>query len=423
MDKLVEAFFAGVIKAGSLEVQTASGRRFAVGDGSREQAGLRFNDHAAQIRLMADPELQFGQLYMDGRIDVTKGSLYDVLMIAANNVMRPDLGPLRADASAWVRLLQEARMRLRHFGQANDALRAKRNVERHYDFNKSLYDLFLDSDLQYSCAYFESDSQSLDEAQLAKKRHIAAKLWALPGQSALDIGCGFGGMALYLARYCDAKVTGLTLSSAQLSVAKDRANALGLSGATDFRLQDYRDSDGKFDRIVSVGMFEHVGLSRYVSYFQKIAQLLEDDGVALIHTIGRASGPAATQPWIAKYIFPGGYIPGLSEILPPIERSGLFVTDLEVLRLHYAETMKIWRARFLARRDEAKALYDERFCRMWELYLAGCECAFRLEGLVVFQIQLAKKIDSLPLTRDYLYRRESELREREQALASYSLAG
>lgn len=423
MDKLFQAFFAGLIKTGSMEIETADGHRFVVGDGAGEKVALRFNDHAAQIRLMVDPELYFGELYMDGRIDVTKGSLFDVLMLAADNLMRPDAGPLRPDGSGWVRLLQQARHFLRRFGQANDAFRARRNVARHYDLDRGLYTLFLDSDLQYSCAYFVSDAQSLDDAQRAKKRHIAAKLVTSPGQRILDIGCGFGGMALYLARFCDVSVTGVILSNAQLGVAKDRASALGLSAAADFRLVDYREIDGRFDRIVSVGMFEHVGLSHYNSYFRTIAQLLESDGVALIHTIGRASGAAATHPFVAKHIFPGGYIPGLSEVAPAIERSGLFITDIEVLRLHYAETTKAWRERFLVRRDEAKALYDERFCRMWELYLAGCECAFRCEGLVVFQIQLAKKVDTVPLTRDYLGRAEADLRRREQALASYRMAG
>ncbi len=423
MDKLLQAFFSGLIKTGSMEIESAEGRRFVVGDGSGAEVALRFNDTGAQIRFMVDPELRFGELYMDGRIDVTKGSLFDALMLAAENLMRPDGGPLRPDGSGWVRLLQQARHALRRFERTNDLSRARRNVAHHYDLDKGLYALFLDSDLQYSCAYFEANAESLDDAQLAKKRHIAAKLVAEPRHRILDIGCGFGGMAIYLARFCDASVTGLTLSNEQLSVAKDRAKALGLSAAIDFRLQDYRETEGRFDRIVSIGMFEHVGTSNYKSFFQKIAQLLDDDGVALIHTIGRASGPAATHPFVAKYIFPGGYIPGLSEVSPAIERSGLFITDIEVLRLHYAETIKAWRQRFLARRDEAKALYDERFCRIWELYLAGCECAFRCEGLVVFQIQIAKKVDAVPLTRDYLSRREADLRQREQAQSSYRMAG
>ncbi len=230
----------------------------------------------------------------------------------------------------------------------------------------------------------------------------------------LDIGSGFGGLANYLARYCGASVTGLTLSQAQLEISRRRAAVLGPLAA-EFQMLDYREIEGRFDRIVSVGMFEHVGLAIYGAYFRRIAQLLEEDGVALVHTIGRAPGPAATNPWIARYVFPGGYMPALSEMLPVIERSGLIVTDVEVLRLHYAETLKAWRKRFLARWEEAKAIYGERFCRMWELYLAGSEAAFRFEGLVVYQVQLARRQDAAPLTRDYIGRAEAALRRREAA--------
>ena len=421
LDRLFQAFFTGLIKTGSIEVATASGYRFVVGDGSGKKRALRFKDQAAQTRLLLDPELSFGELFMDGRIEVTDGGLFDVLMLASENLMRPDC-PMRADSSGWVRLLQRVRRALRRFGQANDTLRARRNAAHHYDHDETLYRLFLDSDLQYSCAYFEDQDQSLEEAQIAKERHIAAKLMIDPGQSILDIGCGFGGLAIYLTRFCDARVTGVTLSKTQLGVATDRATAAGAAAATDFRLLDYREIDQRFDRIVSIGMFEHVGLSNYGSFFQKIAQLLDDDGIALIHTIGRASRPAPTHPWIAKYIFPGGYMPALSEIMPAIERTGLFVTDVEIFRLHYAETLKLWRQRFLARREEAKMLYGERFCRMWELYLAGSECAFRCEGFVVFQIQLAKKLGSVPLTRDYISRGEAELKRREAATASLRMA-
>lgn len=420
LDGLFQAFFAGLIKTGSIEVTTAAGHRFIVGDGSGKKLALRFNDQGAQIRLLADPELHFGELFMDERIDVKAGALFDVMMLASENLLRPDC-PMRPDSSGWVRLLQRARLALRRFGQANDALRAKRNVAHHYDHDERFYRLFLDSDLQYSCAYFADEAQSLEQAQLAKKRHIAAKLLIDPGQSILDIGCGFGGLALYLTRFCGASVTGVTLSKTQLRVATDRAMAAG--AAADFRLLDYREIDQRFDRIVSIGMFEHVGLLQYDAFFRKIAQLLDNDGIALIHTIGRASGPAPTHPWIAKYIFPGGYMPALSELLPAIERTGLFVTDVEILRLHYAETLKVWRQRFLARRDEAKALYGERFCRMWELYLAGSECAFRCEGFVVFQIQLAKKLDSVPLTRDYICRGEADLARRDSGATALRMAG
>ncbi len=410
---LLRTFFAGLIRSGSLEVTTAAGRSFRVGDGSGESLAIRFNDRRAETLFMIDPELRFGELFMDGRIDIARGSLYDVVALASQNLMHADPG-LGTGGSGWVRLLQEARAALRRIARANNAFSARRNVAHHYDIDPRIYRLFLDADLQYSCGYFEREGQGLADAQLAKKRHIAAKLLISPGQSVLDIGSGFGGLANYLARYCGASVTGLTLSKAQFDVSLRRAAALGPLAA-DFRMLDYREIEGRFDRIVSVGMFEHVGLANYDAYFRRIAQLLDEDGVALVHTIGRAPGPAATNPWVAKYIFPGGYIPALSEMLPAIERSTLIVTDIEILRLHYARTLKGWRERFLARREEAKAIYDEGFCRMWELYLAGSEAAFRYEGLVVFQIQLAKRLDAVPLTRDYIGRAEAALTRREAA--------
>jgi len=293
-------------------------------------------------------------------------------------------------------------------------MRARLNVAHHYDIDPRIYRLFLDADMQYSCAYFEQDSQTLDEAQLAKERHIPTKLEIAPGHRVLDIGSGFGGLANYLARYCGASVTGLTLSQAQLEISRRRAAELGPLAA-DFQMRDYRETEGRFDRVVSVGMFEHVGLANYDAYFRRIAQSLDKDGIALVHTIGRAPGPAATNPWVARYIFPGGYLPALSEMLPAVEQSGLILTDLEVLRLHYAETLKAWRARFLAHREDAKAIYDERFCRMWELYLAGSEAAFRYEGIVVFQLQLARRQDAVPLTRAYVAHAEAALRRREAA--------
>jgi cyclopropane-fatty-acyl-phospholipid synthase len=269
--------------------------------------------------------------------------------------------------------------------------------------------------LQYSCAYFEREGQTLEEAQLAKKRHLAAKLLVEEGRSVLDIGCGFGGMALYLAQIAGARATGVTLSQEQFAIASRRAAESGLAERVAFRLQDYRDVEERFDRIVSVGMFEHVGVAGFDEYFAKARSLLKDDGVMLLHAIGRSDGPGATNPWIKKYIFPGGYIPSLSEVTAAIERSGLYVTDIEILRLHYADTLKAWRERFLGRREEAKALYDERFCRMWEYYLAGSEVSFRIYGHMVFQIQLAKRQDVVPRTRDYIVEREAQLRNREGA--------
>jgi cyclopropane-fatty-acyl-phospholipid synthase len=416
MDKLFQAFLAELIKTGSLKVKTASGHCFSVGDGSGQTLALCFNDAAAQSWLMINPELHFGALFADGRVEVSEGAIFDVLMLASINLWRPD-------GSRWVRLLDRARFALRRFRPRNDARRARRNVGHHYDLNAAFYKMFLDPELQYSCAYFASGGESLENAQLAKKRHIAAKLMIDPGQSVLDIGCGFGGLAFYLARFCGANVSGVTLSKTQHDIAKGRAADLDLAAAVHFHLLDYREVDGRFDRIVSVGMFEHVGLVNYGSYFRTIAQLLDEDGIALVHTIGRATEPAAPNPWIAKYVFPGSYIPSLSEILPAIENAGLFVTDIEVLRLHYAETLKIWRERFLARREEAKAIYGERFCRMWEFYLAGTECSFRCEGLVVFQIQLAKKLGAVPITRDYISRGKAELQQRDSAMGPLRMAG
>lgn len=416
MGKFLEGFFADLVETGSVEIELAGGHKFTLGDGSGPKLGVRFDGKAAAALLLLDPELNFGELYMDGRIEVTQGTIFDVLMLNAANLWRPD-------GSLWVRLLGKARSALRRLSHPNGLLRARRNAAYHYDLDATFYTSFLDSGLQYSCAYFERGGQSLEEAQLAKKRHIAAKLLIEPGQRVLDIGCGFGGMAIYLARFCGASVTGLTLSQTQVGIAKAAAADLGLTGAADFRLSDYREFDGRFDRIVSVGMFEHVGLAHYDTYFRKIAHLLDADGIALIHTIGRADGPAATNPWVAKYIFPGGYLPALSEIMPSIERAGLFVADIEILRLHYAETIKAWRERFAARRAEVTAAHDERFCRMWELYLAGSEVAFRREGLVNFQLQLAKRLDCVPLTRDYIGRAEAYLRQRDSIGVNLRLAG
>jgi cyclopropane-fatty-acyl-phospholipid synthase len=276
--------------------------------------------------------------------------------------------------------------------------------------------LFLDADRQYSCAYFEGPSQSLEEAQLAKKRHIAAKLLIDERHSALDIGCGFGGMGLYLAQTAGARVTGVTLSQEQHALAGQRARDAGLDKRVEFQLQDYRDVEGPFDRIVSVGMFEHVGAAGFDEYFAHVSRLMKDDGVMLLHAIGRSDSPGATNPWIQKYIFPGGYIPAVSEVLAAIERARLYVTDIEILRLHYADTLKAWRERFLAHREEAKAMYDERFCRMWDFYLAGSETSFRVDGHMVFQIQIAKRQDVVPRTRDYIGGREAQLRRREAPL-------
>jgi cyclopropane-fatty-acyl-phospholipid synthase len=292
----------------------------------------------------------------------------------------------------------------RHLDQYNPAARAQKNVAHHYDLNGRLYSLFLDRDRQYSCAYFPRGDETLEAAQLAKKRHIAAKLCLdRPDLRVLDIGCGWGGLALTLARDHGARVTGITLSREQLTEARARALAEGLEDRVSFELMDYRSVSQQFDRIVSVGMFEHVGVGYYKTFLDTVARALTPNGVALLHSIGRMEGPGATNAWIDKYIFPGGYSPALSEVLPAVERSRLVATDIEILRLHYAQTLRHWRWRFAANRDTIASIYDERFCRMFEFYLSSSELAFRRGGNMVFQIQLAARQDAVPLTRDYLY--------------------
>jgi cyclopropane-fatty-acyl-phospholipid synthase len=409
MSALLSYFLSKVIRVGQIEVECADGTVRSFGDGSGPGLGVRFTDRAAQRQMMFDPTLAFGELYMDGRLQLIRGDLYDLLELGARNIALGG-GP------RWLVYLDKLRIALRSFHQRNDRYRARRNIASHYDLDHRLYELFLDADMQYSCAYFEHSGQSLEEAQLAKKRHLAAKMLIDERHSALDIGCGFGGMGLYLAQTAGAGVTGVTLSHEQQAIATQRARSAGLADRVDFRLQDYRDVDGPFDRIVSVGMFEHVGAAGYDEYFAHAKRLLKDDGVMLLHAIGRSDTPGATNPWIQKYIFPGGYIPSVSEVMAAIERSRMFVTDIEILRLHYADTLKMWRQRFLAHRDEAKAMYDERFCRMWEFYLAGSETSFRVDGHMIFQFQITKRQDVAPRSRNYIADREAQLRRREGAL-------
>ena len=389
-----------IIRSGHLVVRDWTGEAREFGDGTGEPVGLRFRDAKIQRAFLLDPQLAVAEGYMDGTIEVETGTIYDLLTLFVRNLNDHSF-------PTWMRLLDKFRFATRLPRQLNTLGRARRNVSHHYDLPDSLYELFLDPDRQYSCAYFATGDETLEEAQLAKKRHIAAKLCLSPGQRVLDIGSGWGGLSLYLARKAGAKVLGITLSEEQERYAKARAAASDAANVT-FRLSDYRTLSEKFDRIVSVGMFEHVGVPNYGVFFRKINACLEDDGVALLHTIGRLTGPGSTNPFIAKYIFPGGYSPALSEIVPAIEKSGLLIMDIEVLRLHYAETLAAWRRNFEAAWDEASKLLSERFCRMWQLYLAGCEVGFRYQKIAVFQIQLAKRIDAVPLIRDYLYAPQGE---------------
>ena len=406
MDRLLRFLLKTFVQRGTFRVTTSRGTVLTFGDGTGQPVWVRFATRAAEWGILLDPELKFGESYMNGTFVVERGSIADVLAIMLGQ---------NSDVPHWARPQGLLRFLNRRLQQFNPRRRARNNVAHHYDLDGRLYSLFLDADRQYSCGYFESPEQSLDDAQIAKKRHLAAKL--LLGRDrgerdlrVLDIGCGWGGLGLYLAEVAGADVTGVTLSQEQHAIANERAAEKGLADRARFNLQDYRDAEGPFDRIVSVGMFEHVGVNHYDTFFRKSAQLLADDGVMVLHSIGRSEGPNATSPWIAKYIFPGGYIPSLSEVLPHIEKAGLLVTDMEILRLHYAETLKQWRDRFLAHREQVERIYDRRFVRMWEFYLAASEMSFREQDLMVFQVQLTKRQDVVPMTRDYIGREERRLR-------------
>jgi cyclopropane-fatty-acyl-phospholipid synthase len=401
MDRLLRYFLKQFIRRGAMTFTTASGAKFSCGDGTGEPVSVRFLTIDAERRVLLNPELGLGEVYMDGTFVVEQGSIADALAILLD---QPEMLPRWAKLQWWLRYL------VRHVQQFNPRGRSRHNVARHYDLDGRLYSLFLDADKQYSCGYFETPEATLDDAQLAKKRHLAAKLLIGRGDRVLDIGSGWGGLGLYLAEMTGANVSGITLSTEQLQVSNARAAEKDLARSAKFFLEDYRDIPGPFDRIVSVGMFEHVGVDFYDTYFRRCAELLTDDGIMMLHSIGRSHGPDVTNPWIAKYIFPGGYIPALSEVVPAIERAGLLVCDIEILRLHYAETLKAWRERFMARREEAVQLYDERFARMWEFYLACSEMSFRKQNLMNFQIQLAKRQGVVPMTRDYIAREEAKLR-------------
>lgn len=408
MNVFLKTMLRHVLVHGDVRVITASGsHRF--GDGIGPHVTIRIADRRAEWALLFDPEMSVGELYMDGRLTVEEGSIYDFLETVLGNLHNRPY-PLSS------RILYFFRSALRRLQQMNRGRRSVANVAHHYDLDAGLYDLFLDPDRQYSCAYFEHPYASLEEAQIAKKRHITAKLAVEPGHKVLDIGCGWGGLGLYLADIAGADVVGITLSSEQYKTARRRAIERRMQNRVDFRIEDYRQTQGTFDRIVSVGMFEHVGVPYYDTFFRHCARLLDENGVMLLHTIGRTSAPGATNPWIAKYIFPGGYIPNLSEIIPAITKAGLLVADVEVLRLHYADTLRAWRERFLFNRAKVEALYDARFVRMWEFYLACCEASFRCGDDVVYQIQISKQVDTLPVTRRYIAEREARLRERERAV-------
>jgi cyclopropane-fatty-acyl-phospholipid synthase len=395
-----------LMAVGDLRITDAQGVTRFFGDGSGERVSARLTDRPVEWELALYPTLTLGEAYMNGRLVMTEGGVYDLIALLDRNVYA-----LSRPRPLWLRVGSRWRYLTRLLHQINTLGRAKRNAASHYDHPGALYELFLDSDRQYSCGYFADPDASLEEAQLAKKRRLAAKLRLGEGLKVLDIGSGWGGLSFYLADVARAAVTGVTLSTEQLRVSQERARQLDLGGQVNFLLEDYRKVQGVFDRVVSVGMLEHVGVAHLRRYFTRIRELLASDGCAVVHSIGRSEGPGATNPFIAKYIFPGGYIPALSEAFAAIERSGLYVTDVEIWRLHYALTLRRWRERFMAARDKAVEFMGERFCRMWEFYLAGSESAFRHEGLTVFQVQLAKNFDATPSTRDYMFTEERRLRE------------
>ena len=393
-----------LIGMGSLTVIDSDGQTHEFGKNKTGQSGLtvRLHDKSLHHSLFLRTQTAAGEAYTDGTMTIENGDIYDLLMLIGRNVEATDWHAFNKFTEACFRLVRRAY-------QFNPLGKSRRNVAHHYDLSGRLYDLFLDADRQYSCAYFNSPNDSLETAQENKKRLIERKLLLQPGQRILDIGSGWGGLALYLAQAADGiRVDGLTLSREQLKVSREKARLAGLEDRVQFYLRDYREHVGHYDRIVSVGMFEHVGVSHYSAYFDKIHDLLGDDGIALLHTIGRTDGPGLTDPWIRKYIFPGGYSPALSAIVRVSDKTDLIATDIEILRLHYAYTLNHWRRRFRTNRDEIAALYDERFCRMWEYYLAASEMSFRHLGSVVFQIQLAKNQDAVPLTREYLLGDEME---------------
>jgi cyclopropane-fatty-acyl-phospholipid synthase len=394
---MLHAALANVIHRGRLIVAYADGTTGVYGDGSGSPVRLRLTGKGA-LHIITDQGLGLGEAYMDGDLAFEEGDMWALLSLVGQN------WPLAPRADGPLTRLKHGL--LRRIRQSNDRSAARQNVAHHYDLSADLYRRFLDADMQYSCAYFPRSDMSLEAAQEAKKAHIAAKLDLRPGLRVLDIGCGWGGMALTLARDYGAVVTGITLSAEQLAIASQRASEAGLAERARFELADYRDVQGPFDRIVSVGMFEHVGAPNYLTFFSCVNSLLTEDGVALIHSIGCKDPPGVADRFIRKYIFPGGFIPALSQITTAVQETGLWITDLEILRLHYAHTLSHWRRRFAANRAEIAELYDERFCRMWEFYLGISELSFRVAGHMVVQVQLAKRVDALPITRDYIFEQE-----------------
>jgi len=388
---ILDRLFGDRIQHGSLRIMFPDGAERRYGEGQPE-ADWQVHRPGALKRIISDPEFMLGQSYMDEAWSTP--SLITLLEVFLRNF------PESGESSGWRRAAARLWQPLQQWDRR---AAAQRNVAHHYDIDESLFRRFLDGDMQYSCAYWPLQKMDVEDAQWAKKEHLRRKLCLQPGQTVLDIGCGWGGLAIYLAQHAEARVVGLTLSEEQHRVARERVREAGLDDRVEIRLQDYRDTHEYFDRVVSVGMFEHVGTGYYEAFFRAVEARLTPDGVAVVHTIGRNTPPGLTNPWIRRYIFPGGYVPAMSEVMSVVERRDLLATDVEVLRLHYARTLAAWQARFQAIREDVRADKGETFCRMWEFYLAVSEAGFRWRDLVVFQFQLARNQTAVPLTRDYLY--------------------
>lgn len=391
------------VKNGRLTIIDVAGIPHVFGPGGDGPSStIRLHDKKLYRSLFFNPELKTGEAYMDGTLTMEEGTIRDFLTVFALNAKN-----LRGQGHQ--KKLRSFYKRIKRFHQSNTRVSARKNVAHHYDISNDFYKLFLDEDMQYSCGYHAKPAVSLAEAQRAKKAHVAAKLNLKPGNRVLDIGCGWGGLAIYIAQNFDVHVTGVTLSVEQHALAVERVKDLGMEDKVEFVLSDYRDLKGPYDRIVSYGMFEQVGVPHFLEFFTKVSDLLTDDGSMVLHSIGRKGGPGSTANWIRKYIFPGGYSPALSETLAEIEKSGLWVTDIEILRLHYAETLVEWNKTFQEKREEVAAMMDKRFCRMWEFYLIVSELSFRYSKNMNFQIQLSKTVDALPITRDYMFETEAKL--------------
>lgn len=391
LSKMLKSF----VKVGSLTVIDADGKTHVFAGAPGPDVTMQLTDPTLYRTLFFNPELHAGEAYMDGRMSFPGSSLRAFLTLFSMNRLSLGNQPMQ-------RVLRRVSRGLKRFQQANPVGKAQQNVAHHYDLGNAFYKMFLDAEMFYSCAYFRDESETLEQAQRNKCRLIAAKLNLKPGQKVLDIGCGWGGMAKYLAQIADVQVTGVTLSKEQHALAAERIKAAGLDSRVEIRLQDYREVREKFDRIVSVGMFEHVGVGHYGEFFAKVNDLMHDDGLMLLHSIGHMSPPGTASPWLRKYIFPGAYSPALSEVFPAVENNSLWVTDLEFLRVHYATTLKHWHQRFEANREAVALMYDERFCRMWEFYLISAEMMFRTGSQEVFHMQLSRKRDAAPIVRDYV---------------------